>query len=88
MRLGPYKNSVPEENKITLFQVIQSLSQVQEFLRTVWLVLRTGTRPNNLISICSNTLANLSETLRISLFPEICSRTFTSRIFKVSRTFH
>jgi len=42
VRLGPYLNSVPEENKITLLQVIQSLSLVQDFLRTVWLVCTYG----------------------------------------------
>jgi len=60
VRLGPYKNSVPDVNKITLFQVIHNLSLVQDFLRTIWLVCRTGFTAKNLIPIRPNTLANLS----------------------------
>ena len=42
VRLGPYLNAVPEENKITLLQVIQNFSLVQDILRTIWLVCTYG----------------------------------------------
>jgi len=42
VRLGPYLNSVPEENKITLLQVIQNFSLVQDISRTIWLVCTYG----------------------------------------------